>query len=121
VLWFADHWDDVLSDWSAIHHKDPKDLELMTTREFWPKTLRLVHYQGAVRDVAMAARSVAPAPGAVDDSTTPAPQPDVLVDPTPEQIRAMRNAARRKRYPADRFGEMKFVNENEIVREASRA
>ena len=77
-----------------------------------------MHYDGAVRAVALAeAREQQPPvnPGAalVEENT--------LTDPTPEQIRAMRDAARRKRYPADRFGEVRYVSEHDIVREAGRA
>jgi hypothetical protein len=119
VCWVADHWDDVVSDWSAIHRKDPEELEAMTAREFWPRTLRLVHYQGAVRDIATARIREHAEPPPTEHRTS-APDTAALNDPTPEQVRALRDAARRKRYPAEKFGEMKYVTESDIVREAGR-
>lgn len=116
----ADHWDDVLSDWSAIHRKDPVDIASLSTQEFWPRTLRLLHYQGAVRDLVLHKRVETGAPAA-EASASPQPTATAteLIDPTPEQIKSLRAAARRKRFPADRYGEVNMVTENEIVREAS--
>jgi hypothetical protein len=105
---------------SAFHRVEPKDVESMTAMAFWPRARRLVHYDGAVRSVAMAeVRSRQPALDAGND--TPTQQPAVLEDPTPEQVRAMREAARRKRYPAEQFGEVRYVSDHEIVRRASDA
>lgn len=84
----------------------------MTAAAFWPRARRLVHYDGAVRGVALAEARERPA-----ERTDPS-EPEVLEDPTPEQIRAMRDAARRKRYPAEQFGEMRYVDDLEIVRRA---
>jgi hypothetical protein len=119
VCWVADHWDDVLSDWSAIHRTDEEQIDSMTAREFWPRTVRLVHYQGATRDVAMTEYRKAQAPQ--QESETPEPVSAELVDPTPAQIRALRDAARRKRFPAAKFGDTNYVGEDEIVKEASRS
>jgi len=119
VCWIADHWDDVMSDWSAIHRTSEAEVEHMTAREFWPRAVRLIHYPGTVREVALHEyRKAQP------DQEQPAPptatEPAEVVDPTPAQIRALRDAARRKRYPADKFGEVKYVTDNDIVREAGR-
>jgi hypothetical protein len=39
-------------------------------------------------------------------------------EPTDEEIRAMREAARRKRFPAAQYGEISYVTDREIVRRA---
>lgn len=108
---------------SAFHRIEPENVESMTAMTFWPRARRLVHYDGAVRSVAMIeAREQAAAqhhPG--ENYATPSAQPETIADPTPEQIRAMRDAARRKRYPAETFGETRYVTEHDIVREAGGA
>lgn len=126
VAWVSAHWEDVLSDFSVLHRiHDEADVEELTPRQFFPRAFRLVHYQGATRDVALAAQRTAP--NAVPEQAQPAsaaatevqpPTEPVHQDPTPEQIKAMRDAARRKRFPADRFGDVSYVSAEDIVREA---
>lgn len=123
VAWVSAHWDDVLSDFSVLHRiHDEADVEELTPRQFFPKAFRLVHYQGATRDVSLAKRTTA-APEQVQPASAAAtevqpPAEPVHQDPTPDQIKAMRDAARRKRFPADRFGDVSFVSAEDIVREA---
>lgn len=117
------HWDDVLSDFSVLHRLDESQVEELTPRQFFPRAFRLVHYQGATRDVAMAARHKGPAPEQVQPGSAPTTevQPtseSVLQDPTAEQIKALRDAARRKRFPKDKFGDVTYVSAEDIVREA---
>lgn len=126
ALWVLAHWDDVLSDFSVLHRLDEDAVNRLTPREFFPRASRLVHYQGATRDVALIDYRKAQASGT--DTTPsqpaapeqPAPTTGELVDPTPDQIRALRDAARRKRFPADKFGDVSYVSTDEIVKEASR-
>jgi hypothetical protein len=119
------HWDDVLSDFSVLHRLDEDAVNRLTPRQFFPRAIRLVHYQGATRDVAMigyrkAQGQPTSAPTTEVQQAAPAPATTELVDPTPEQIRALRDAARRKRFPADKFGDVAYVSTDEIVKEASR-
>lgn len=122
MAWVSAHWDDVLSDFSVLHRiHDEADVEELTPRQFFPKAFRLVHYQGATRDVALAAQrkstGAAPEQPPAAAESQPPTEP-VHQDPTPEQIKAMRDAARRKRFPADRFGDVSYVSAEDIVREA---
>jgi hypothetical protein len=104
-----------MSDMSAFHRVGDEDVETMTARQFWPRVRRLVHYDGAVRSVALAeAREQTQEQQAPAQSQTP----ELPQDPTPEQVRAMREAARRKRYPAEQFGDIRYVSDQEIVRKA---
>jgi len=106
-----------MSDMSAFHRVGDEDVETMTARQFWPRVRRLVHYDGAVRSVALA-EAREQQPPSERQHEHPTQQPSVLEDPTPEQVRAMREAARRKRYPATQYGEIRYVSDQEIVRKA---
>lgn len=119
MCWVADHWDDVMSDLSVFHRIEPEEVDLLTARQFWPRVRRLMHYSGAVFAVAMAeARDGEQQPVVDRREEDPAPDPDVLHDPTPAQVRALRDRARRKRFPEAQYGEMRYVNDEEIVRRA---
>lgn len=125
ALWVLKHWDDVLSDFSVLHRLDEDEVNRLTPRQFFPRAVRLVHYQGATRDVATteyrkAQGQPTSVPAAEVQPTTPEPATGDLIDPTPDQIRALRDAARRKRFPADKFDDVSYVSTDEIVKEASR-
>jgi hypothetical protein len=122
VLWVLAHWDDVLSDFSVLHRLDEDAVNRLTPRQFFPRAVRLVHYQGATRDVATTEYRKAQGQPTSAPTTEVQPvttEPAATVDPTPEQIRAMRDAARRKRFPADKFGDVSYVSAEDIVKEAS--
>lgn len=102
---------------SAFHRIDPESVEFLTADDFWPRVRRLMHYGGAVRSVAIAEAQASPA-RPDENYTAPSAGTGELNDPTPEQIRALRDAARRRKYPAAQFGEMRYVSDTEIVRKA---
>lgn len=111
----------MLSDLSVFHRLESDDIEMLTAQQFWPRVRRLMHYNGAVLAVAMAEARESGGPANEPPSSPEARQGDepVLVeDPTPEQVRAMRDAARRRRYPEAQYGEMRYVSDQEIVRKA---
>lgn len=120
MCWAAEHWDDVLSDMSVFHRLDEHKIDGLTARQFWPRVRRLIHYNGAVLGVAMAeARETTPqTEGKIEAPQAPPAEEPVPQDPTPEQIRVMRDAARRRRYPAAQYGETRYVSDQEIVRKA---
>jgi hypothetical protein len=120
VLWVLAHWDDVLSDFSVLHRLDEDQVNRLTPRQFIPRAVRLVHYQGATRDVATTEyRKAQDQPTSAPAAEAAPTETPALVDPTPEQVRALRDAARRKRFPADKFGDVSYVSAEDIVREAS--
>lgn len=123
-MWDADLWwvavrrqGDARSDLSAIHHLRWSDAMAMPGDELGSLLARLVHYPGAVQASALKAyRQSTPAesvPTAHSTSSVP-------VDPTPEQVRALRDAARRKKYGPE-FGEHKHVDLGAFMAEASKA
>lgn len=101
---------------SVFHRVEPDDVETLTAQQFWPRVRRLMHYDGVVRAVALA--EVREQQAVPVEQLGAQPESGVLTDPTPEQIKALRDAARRRRYPAAQFGDVRYVSDQEIVRKA---
>lgn len=122
--WDADLWwvavlhqGDARSDLSAIHHLRWSEALALDGDEFGALVVRLVHYPGAVQDMAVKAFRASQQPAG---AAAPTSSPDgVPVDPTPEQVKALRDAARRKRFGPE-YGEHKHVGIDELMREAGR-
>ncbi len=117
-MWVLTHLDDVESDFSAVHRVG--DIHMLTSERFFRLAERLVHYQGAVRDMALAARNGDESPGRT------APRADVSPGRAAEEVtdlsevRRLREAARLRQYPPERFGEHKTVPLEQAMREVSR-
>lgn len=112
------HQDDARSDLSATHRLRWHEALALDGDEFGSLLVRLVHYPGAVQDAALKAfRAARPTPGA--ESAPSAAPTGPLVDPTPDQVRALRDAARRKKFGPE-YGEHKHVGLDELMQEASK-
>lgn len=113
------HQGDARSDLSAIHHLRWSEALSLPGDEFGSLVARLVHYPGAVQATALQAFQRSTTPTAAQSVPTAHSTSGVPVDPTPEQVRALRDAARRKKYGPE-YGEHKRVELGEFMREASK-
>lgn len=111
--WVLDYLADIESDMSAVHRVD--DIHTMSSEKFFRLAERLVHYQGAVRDMVLARRA-----GETPDHVTPTPAiaaggapPEVTTD---AQVRELRRQARLRRYPPGKFGEHREVPLEDALR-----
>jgi hypothetical protein len=111
VVWVPELVDDVASDLSAFHRVD--DPMRLSSARYFTLARRLVHYAGAVRFELSQRVQAAPAPERQAE-TTP-------VVHSLDDARAIRDAIRRRRYPAEKWGEMRKVSVAEINATASRA
>lgn len=104
----------MLSDLSVFHRIDEEEIDELTARQFWPRVRRLMHYDGAVRGAAlMEARREYE-----NRQESPEVRSSDVEEPTDAEIRAMRDAARRKRFPEAQYGKVSYVTDQEIVRKA---
>lgn len=78
---------------------------------FVKRAERLVHYQGAMRDISLT-QAVAPTAAAAEARSGELPS-------SPDEVRAMREAARRKRYPAASYGDIRHVSLDEALKEVN--
>jgi hypothetical protein len=115
VWWCLRHWADVLSDMSVYHRLSPVAVAELDPPTLFGLAVRLVHYGGVVQAVALAAHRRER--GAVSAAPT---APVVPTDPTPDQVRAMRDAARRRKFDPSKYGEHKHVGLDEFMGVASR-
>jgi len=119
LLWMADHWEDVLSDMSAIHRLRRKEALGLTPPEFFSLAVRLPHYAGAVQHLVM--RELQQRDAAPQAPSSPArlhAVPDgPITDPTEEQVDAIRERARLKRFNPREYGEHKVVPLDTAMRE----
>lgn len=116
MLWLLKNWDVVLSDFSVFHRMSRVDAEALPADELFDRAMLLLFYTGAVQATAVRAfrREEAAAPRAVQGQRT-----DVVpTDPTAEQVRAMRDEARRRKFGA-KYGEHKHVSLDEFMGVAS--
>lgn len=119
-LWWVvvRHQGDARSDLSAVHHLRWDEVLELPADEFGGLVSRLMHYPGAVQATALAAYRKSK--GEVADQAPAPEESGVPVDPTPEQVRAMRDAARRRKFDPAKYGEHKHVGIDQFMTEASR-
>lgn len=106
LLWLVDRWEDVLSDLSAIHGYRRSEALALSAGQFFPLAERLIHYPGVLREILVAGLRTnelsGPVAQQVHQDQLPAPQ---VQDPTEEEVQAMRDQHRRRRFPSAKFGE----------------
>jgi hypothetical protein len=111
--WVLDYLDDIESDLSAVHRVD--DIHTLTSERFFRLANRLVHYQGAVRDMVTARLGA-------ESSGRTAPSPAVSASSAPPvvtdlaQVRELRRQARLREFPVEKFGEHREVPLEEAMR-----
>lgn len=117
IWWVSRSLPDVEDDLSVFHRID--DWRDMEAGLFFRRCHRLENHPGSVASAKIRARLAAqvPAHPAVQDPAVALaedPEEVSAVDPTPEQIRAMWNAARAKKYPPAQYGEAQYVSADEL-------
>lgn len=120
----VDHWDDVLSDMSAIHRYRRAEALALSPPEFYALAVRLPHYPGAVQSIvrlelgqrAPVAQPSSPAQLSVVSDAAPV---SAATDPTEDQVDAMRAQARLKKFPPREYGEHKTVPLDQAMREVN--
>lgn len=113
MLWLLKNWDLVLSDFSVFHGMRRADVESLPAPELFDSALLLLFYAGAVQTRAVQAyrqEEQQPEPRAVESTRTD----QVVADPTESQVRALRDAARRRKF-GPKYGEHKYVSTEELV------
>lgn len=125
AAWYVVHLEDVLSDLSAVHRYRRAEALSLTAGEFFALASRLVHYPGVVRDLTVHRIETQPQPGPESLGVPQGAVPDVptaqVEDPSESEVQAMRNQARRRRFPSFQFGEHQHKPIGEALREAAGA
>lgn len=111
--WVLDYLDDIESDMSAVHRVD--DIHVLTSERFFRLADRLVHYQGAVRDMVTARQGAeSPRRAAPSPAVSAGGAPPVVTDIA--QVRELRRQARLRQFPVERFGEHREVPLEDAMR-----
>jgi hypothetical protein len=113
VAWVPDLLDDVASDLSVFHRVD--DWTRLSSERFFVLARRLVHYPGAVRfELTRLAERTAPPVSTPD-------RDEVAQVTSLDDARRLRDELRRRRYPAEQWGDMRTVSVHQANAEASQA